>query len=91
MSLRHDLQGAIHQRDASLRNGRCKRTDYDQIWVSIGRAQVFLNGYPFATDLQVRQWCRGHVEDLVRIVPGNAPRTLARLLMNELTPKLKVA
>ena len=91
MSLRQDLQGAIHQRDASLRNGRCKRTDYDQIWVSIGRAQVFLNGYPFATDLQVRQWCRGHVEDLVRIVPGNAPRTLARLLMNELTPKLKVA
>ena len=91
MSLRHDLQGAIHQRDASLRNGRCKRTDYDQIWVSIGRAQVFLNGYPFATDLQVREWCTGHVEDLVRIVPGNAHRTLARLLMDELTPKLKVA
>ena len=90
-SLRQDLQGAIHQRDASLRNGRCKRTDYDQIRASIGRAQVFLNGYPFATDLQVREWCTGHVEDLVRIVPGNAPRTLARLLMDELTPKLKVA
>ena len=90
-SLRHDLQGAIHQRDASLRNGRCKRTDYDQIRASIGRAQVFLDGYPFATDLQVREWCTGHVEDLVRIVPGNAPRTLARLLMDELKTLKKVA
>ena len=35
-----------------------------------------------------------HLQDtneMGRIVPGNAPRTLARLLMDELTPKLKVA
>lgn len=82
--LRHDLQAAIHQREASLRNGRCQRKDHDQIRVSIGRAQVFLNGYPFATDQQVRDWCKGHVEDLTRIVPGNSPKLLARLLMDEL-------
>ena len=83
--LRHDLQGAINQRTAALRNGRSGRKDYDQIQVSIGRAIVFLRGYPFATDEQVRDWCKSHVEDLTRIVPGNAPRTLARLLMDELT------
>lgn len=82
--LRHDLQAAIHQREASLRNGRCQRKDYDQIRVSIGRAETFLRGYPVATDQQVRDWCKGHVEDLTRIVPGNSPKLLARLLMDEL-------
>ena len=89
--LRHALQGAINQRDASLRNGRCQRKDYDQIRVSIGRAQVFLNGYPVATDEQVRTWCLAHVDDLTRIVPGNAPLTLARLLMDSLQTRSEAA
>ena len=82
--LRHDLQAAIHQREASLRNGRCQRKDHDQIRVSIGRAEQFLREWPFADDQRVRDWCKSHVEDLTRIVPGNAPRTLAKLLMDEL-------
>lgn len=82
--LRHALQGAINQRTSALRNNRSGRKDYDQIRASIGRAEVFLRGYPCATDEQVREWCKSHVEDMTRIVPGNAPRTLARLLMDEL-------
>ena len=82
--LRHTLQGAINQRNSALRNNRSGRKDYDQIRVSIGRADQFLREWPFADDQRVRDWCKSHVEDLSRIVPGNAPRTLAKLLMEEL-------
>lgn len=89
--LRQDLQGAINQRTAALRNNRSGRKDYDQIRVSIGRAEAFLASYPVATDQQVRDWCTAHVEDLTRIVPANSPRTLARLIMDSLTPKEQAA
>ena len=85
-TLRSDLQGAIHQRSASLRNGRCQRKDHTTIWVSIGKAQAFLNSYPVADDARVRAWCLAHHQDLGRIVPANSPRTLARLLMEALKP-----
>lgn len=82
--LRTSLLGAINQREASLRNGRCQRTDHHQIWVSISRAQSFLSQYPVADDTMVREWCRTHVHDLARIVPGNARGTIAKLLIEEL-------
>ncbi len=83
--LRHTLQGAINSRHAALRNGRSQRKDYDRIRAAIGRAEVFLNGYPFATDEQVRAYCLAHVEDVTMVVPGNQPRVLARLVMDVLT------
>lgn len=89
--LRQALQGAINQRDASLRNGRCQRTDYDQIRVSIGRAQVFLNGYPVATDEQVREWCLAHWLDVRRIVPKNADGTFDRLMYEPLHTRSEAA
>lgn len=89
--LRHELQDAIHARDRSLRMGWCQRKDYDQIRVSMGKAQTFLISYPAATDQQVREWCRKHMDDVCRIVPGNQPRRLARLIMDELTAKVREA
>lgn len=87
MTLREELTKAIEDRERTLSMGWCKRKDYDQIRVSIGRAKTFLIGYPVATDEQVREWCKAHTEDLCRIVPGNQPRRLARLLMDELRRK----
>lgn len=82
--LRHALQGAINSREATLRNGRCQRKDYEQIWVSIGRTQTFLNSYPAADDVRVRAWCLAHLDDVMRIVPGNQPRVLAKLIHDQL-------
>lgn len=87
--LRFALQGAINSRMASLRNGRCLRNDHDSIRVSIARAQAFLSNYPVANDERVQKWCREHIADVTRIVPGNQPRVLARLIMEELKPKTK--
>ncbi|HNR56113.1 MAG TPA: hypothetical protein PKJ19_13165 [Flavobacteriales bacterium] len=82
--LRHTLQGAINSRHAALRNGRSQRKDLDRVRAAIGRAEVFLSGYPYATDEQVRAYCRGNLEDITLIVPGSQPRVLARLVMDEL-------
>lgn len=82
--LRDVLRGALNQRTAAMRNGRNGRKDYDGIRAAIGRAEVFLKGYPYANDAKVREWCAGHVEDLARIVPANAPKTMAVLLMDKL-------
>lgn len=70
--LREALQAAINQRETTLRNGTCKRTDYDQIRVSIGRAQVFLNGYRAASDQRVCEHIRQNLDDLGRILLGTA-------------------
>ena len=83
-ALRHTIQGAINSRHAALRNGRSQRKDYDRIRAAIGRAEVFLNGYPFATDEQVRAYCTANVGDIALIVPGNQPRVLARLINEKL-------
>jgi hypothetical protein len=82
--LRQTLQGAINSRTAALRNGRSYRKDLDRVRAAIGRAEVFLREYPFATDEQVRGYCLTHLEDVTLIVPGNQPRVLARLIMDEL-------
>lgn len=84
-TLRHALQGAINSRRAAMRNGRSYRKDQDRVNAAIGRAEVFLSSYPFASDEQVRAYARANVEDLTLIVPGNQPRVLARILMDELT------
>ena len=45
---------------------------------------MFLNGYPYATDEQVRAYCTANVGDIALIVPGNQPRVLARLINEKL-------
>jgi len=83
-TLRTALVRAINSRVAALRNGRSHRKDLDLVRAAIGRAQVFLAGYPVATDEQVRAYCLAHVHDITMIVPGNRPTVLARLIMDAL-------
>jgi len=85
-TLRKELQDAIGSRKSTLRNGTCKRKDFDQIWVSIGHAEMFLLSCPFATDQRVREWCLVHREDVSRIVPASQRKVLSRLLVDELDP-----
>lgn len=56
MSLRKKLQGAVNSREATLRNGRCHRKDFDALRVSLGWARKFLDGYPYASDERVKEW-----------------------------------
>jgi len=89
--LRHDLQGAINQRTAALRNNRSHRKDLDRLRAAIGRAEVFLRGYPYATDEQVTAYCIANVEDVALIVPGNRPTVLARLITEGLKDREQAA
>jgi hypothetical protein len=88
--LRDILLSALHAREASLRNGRCHRKDLITLRAAMGRVEVFLNSYPNANDERVRQYCLDHHHDIAMIVTGNTPTVLARLVMDQLTPK-KVA
>lgn len=90
-SLRSALVSAINQREATLRNGTCQRRDYDAIRASIAKAEAFLRSYPFADDTRVQSWCKDHHHDLCRIVPGNQPRVLARLLFQEIERRVALA
>lgn len=81
MPLRAILAAEISSREATLRNGRCRRKDFDAIRVSIGRAQAFLRSYPVADDERVRSWCRDNREDVCRIVPASHAGRLAELLI----------
>lgn len=89
--LRHVLQGAINARTAAMRNGRSLRRDHDRVRAAIGRAEAFLRSYPVASDERVLAWCREHIEDVTLIVPGNTPRVLARLIMDELRGRSRAA
>lgn len=90
--LRDQLRHAMTMRETTLRNGTCKRKDFVQIQVSLGRSKAFLNSYPFATDIQVRQWCLEHLEDVGRIVPGNQQMLHWRLVVQPLpNPSTQVA
>ena len=80
-SLRAELVSAITARRRALQNGWSRRKDIHELWASIGRAERFLESYPFADDAMVRAWISAHVDDVCRIVPGNAHRQLARLVM----------
>lgn len=82
--LRHELRSAIDSRQATFRNGSCRQKDFDAIRAAMGRAKVFLDGYPFATDQRVRDWCIAHREDVARIVPASQRKVLSRLLVDEL-------
>lgn len=82
----------MNMRETTLRNGTCQRKDYVQIQVSLGRAQAFLNSYPYATNVQVRQWCLDHLTDVGRIVPGNQQMLHWRLVKQPLEhPTTQVA
>lgn len=83
-SLRSALVDAVTARRRALRNGWSRRKDIGALWASIGRAERFLESYPFASDERVREWCLAHMDDVCRIVPGNQPRVLARLVMDAL-------
>lgn len=84
MNLRETLQGAINSREATLRNGTCRRLDFGNIHVSIGKAQSFLASYPNADDQRVKQWCFDHMGDVLRIVPANQTQVIAKLLSHDL-------
>ena len=69
----------------TLRNGSCRRKDYEAIRTAMDLARKFLGSYPFASDQRVRDWCLAHRDAAVRIVPGSQRRVLERLLVDELT------
>ena len=83
-SLRTELVSAVTARRRALQNGWSRRKDIPALWASISRAERFLESYPYADDERVRAWISGHVDDVCRIVPGNAHRQLARLVMEHL-------
>ena len=85
-SLRAELVSAVTARRRALQNGWSRRKDIHALFASIGRAEQFLMSYPYADDDRVRAWISGHVDDVCRIVPGNAHRQLARLVMEHLEP-----
>jgi len=89
--LRWTLQGAINARQAALRNNRSHRKDLDRLRAAIGRAEVFLRGYPYATDEQVTAYCIANVEDVALIVPGNRTTVLARLITDGLKDREQAA
>ena len=78
--LRELLQGAINSRHATLKNGRSKRKDETFLRAAIGRAEVFLRGYPVADDERVVRYCRSNEDDTRMIVPGRNKATIAKLL-----------
>lgn len=91
-ALRDQLRAAMNMRETTLRNGTCKRKDFDQIRVAMMHAEQFLSGYPFATDWQVRNWCLQHRAHVTRIVPGNKQMLLWRLVTKPLPhPSTQVA
>jgi hypothetical protein len=67
-------------RHAALRNGRSRRKDIDQLRAAVGRAEVFLNSYPYASDDRVLAWCVLHRWDAEMIVPGTMIHLRKRLL-----------
>lgn len=89
-SLRAELVSAISARRRALQNGWSRRKDIPALWASIGRAERFLESYPYADDARVRAWISDHVDDVCRIVPGNAHRQLARLVMEHLEEAVTV-
>lgn len=91
ITLREQLRAAVSMRSAALRNGRSQRKDLDTLRAAIGRAEAFLSSYPYATDEGVRTWCLANLRDVTLIVPGNRPTVLARLIMEQLSPKERAA
>lgn len=83
-NLRTELLKAVNQRKAALRNGRSRRKDVDRLRTAIMQAEVFLAGYPVASDETVRRWCVNNLHHVSIIVPGNNNRQLARLVTDEL-------
>jgi len=63
----------------------------DRLRAAIGRAEVFLRGYPYATDEQVTAYCIANVEDVALIVPGNRTTVLARLITDGLKDREQAA
>ena len=79
-NLRRELVSAVNQRKAALRNGRSHRKDVDALRNAIMKAEVFLWGFPHASDETVRRWCVNNLHYVVLIVPGNNDGQLARLV-----------
>jgi|JI10StandDraft_1071094.scaffolds.fasta_scaffold61813_3 hypothetical protein len=78
-TLREALQSAVNQRNTAMRNGRSYRKDIDALRASIGRAEVFLGGYPVAADERVCEYVRANLDDLGRILLGNAKGPLMKV------------
>ncbi len=80
--LRTILQGAVNSRLAALRNGRSRRPGEDHIRAAVMRAEAFLASYPMADDARVRAYVADHLTDIHRIVPGNQPGVVQKLIGN---------
>ncbi len=77
--LREALQSAVNQRNTAMRNGRSYRKDIDALRASIGRAEVFLRGYPYASDERVREYVRANMDDIGRILLSTAKGPLMQV------------
>jgi hypothetical protein len=84
--LREELRAAVSTRKLTLSMGWSRRKDLDRLRAAVGRAEVFLGSYPFASDERVREYCIKHREDVSMIVIGHHQRRLQQLLMDELKP-----
>ena len=78
--LRTTLRKAVNMRAAALRGGRSHRSDESSLRAYMGMAEVFLHGYPYATDEMVVEWCRAHRGKVAVIVPGNQVEMFMRLV-----------
>lgn len=84
--LREALTSALRSRRMTLAVGRYHRSDLNALNAAIGRAQVFVDCYPVASDDRVREWCCLNSADVRAIVPGNQPKVLDRLFGVEKQP-----
>lgn len=67
---REALVSAVKSRRMALAVGRSNRPDQIGLLAAIGRAQVFCDCYPVASDERVREWCHLNRLDVAMIVPG---------------------
>jgi hypothetical protein len=87
-NLRAELASALRQRKNAIERGKSKRKDQDMVRAAMGSIKTFLNSYPYASDERVREWCRANVGKVSIVVIGSTQRQLARLLMDELQPRI---
>jgi hypothetical protein len=66
--LRQALQSAVNQRIATLWTQRSHIRDIHALRAAVGRAEVFLDGYPVAKDERVLDYVERNTDDIGRIL-----------------------
>ena len=77
---REALASALRSRRMTLTVGRYHRPDETALKAAMGRAQVFLDCYPVASDEKVREWCHLNRLDVLAVIPSRWKEVRQQLL-----------